>query len=262
MKNSRQPTAVPPHLRNQPLMLHMLAQEDFVLRPSYLKTVVQALVHQKSEAPRIFCLDTEFTRTRRVTEIGIVDLRSGLLVVNVVFDREDAFYTAMKLKTLQDQPEFNQHPSARHVPIVSTIPEAVDQLKECRFNSTDILIEYSPSRRRLLDFQNIRRFLEQHGHDPGLIVPDAIGYSCMDDVRRSPLCRDILKLPGWNLTLLFAVLFPQHPLALRNHSAAVDAMQLAHIIQLIAELSKPKEDRHLPVYLLKGLKDAVFNRSS
>jgi hypothetical protein len=43
----------------------------------------------------------------------------------------------------------------------------------------------------------------------------------------------------------------------KNHSAAVDVIQLAQIIWLVAELSKPVEKRHLPDNILQGLEDLL-----
>lgn len=54
---------------------------------------------------------------------------------------------------------------------------------------------------------------------------------------------------------MLRALFPKDPLVDQNHSAFVDAMQLAQILRLVAELSKLLSERNLLKGLLEGLKE-------
>lgn len=57
---------------------------------------------------------------------------------------------------------------------------------------------------------------------------------------------------------MFRVLFPKNSLVDQNHSAAVDAVQTAHVLKLLAELTKNPETRELPQDLLVGIKDLCW----
>lgn len=261
IKKERRPAIpIPPHLQDTPAALRTLQENTFTLQPCRLQTIVHALHNQGLKGPRIFCIDTEFTIQKVATEIAAVDLRSGQLIVNAVFDRRQHFEAALKLKNLQNNPHY-LNPSVKHVPMVSKIPEAVQQLTDCSFNQTDILVEYSTQ--RTLDLSVIRQFLETNGHDSNRLLPNLTSYSCIMDIKQSFLCKEILKISRYSLSTVFAALFPGHPLTHQNHSAAVDALQLAIVIQLISQLTQPKEERQLPWFLFQGsdFRELIFDRN-
>lgn len=52
---------------------------------------------------------------------------------------------------------------------------------------------------------------------------------------------------------MFRLLFPQDPLVDCNHAAVVDALQLARLLRLAAELCKEPEGRQLPPDLFRGV---------
>jgi hypothetical protein len=261
IKKDRRPAIpIPPHLQDTPAALRTLQESTFTLQPCLLQTIVHALHNQGLKGPRIFCIDTEFTLQKVATEIAVVDLRSGQLAVNAVFDRRQHFEAAFKLRKLQNNPRY-LNLSVKHVPMVSTIPEAVQQLTECFFNQADILVEYSTQRSSPLDLSVIRQFLETNGHDSNRLIPNLTSYSCIWDIKRSFICKDILKLSRYSLSTVFAALFPGHPLTHQNHSAAVDALQLAIVIQLISQLTQPKKERQLPWFLFQGFRELIFDRN-
>ena len=68
----------------------------------------------------------------------------------------------------------------------------------------------------------------------------------------------VLKLRSWTLPFLFRVLFPQDSLIDQNHSAVIDAIQLAQILQLSAKLIKAPKERILPEGLLQGFKELAW----
>jgi hypothetical protein len=88
---------VPQRLVNQaPSILHGLAHQAFPLWSSESKEVIQALLDSSPDAPNIYSLDTEFwyathSGGQRITEVALVDVKTGQLVVHAVFDPVRAF---------------------------------------------------------------------------------------------------------------------------------------------------------------------------
>ena len=136
----------------------------------------------------------------------------------------------------------------------STIGDLVKQLKTCQFRSTDLFVEYSPytsGSQSFVDFENLHGFLCRHGYMPQELFPEVSSISVLPVARN--ICGDIIGVKLWALPFLFRILFPQHPLVDKNHSAAVDALQLAQITRLFVEFSKPLQERQLPERLLQDL---------
>jgi len=239
-------------LSDTPRILQRLADETFRFGP-YLTKFTRVLLDESPEAPRIFALDTEFTIKKDILEIAILDVRTGRLTVDAVFDTKQRVDSNMKLSFVRMKPDFQLNPNAQHAQQVSTISQGIQQIVNCDFRPTDIFVEYSPTRHTPLDLGNLRQFLKTNSPELLLHTLDVQSYACISDIRSSPVCRDILNLPRHNLSLLFAVLFPEHPLVFQGHSAAVDVIQMTHILRLFAELSRPKGQRSLPTYLLRGL---------
>jgi hypothetical protein len=250
---------VPQRLVNQaPSILHGLAHQAFPLWSSESKEVIQALLDSSPDAPNIYSLDTEFRYAthsggHRITEVALVDVKTGQLVVHAVFDPVRAFEASKKLELLQAQPKGQQSSSAEHVQQVHTVGDMVQQLKNCHFRPADKFVEYSVGRQRLLDLNNVCRLLDQSGYKSQKLIPAVSGYTFLPAAKQ--FLQRILELDSWSLPFLFRILFPRDPLVDQNHSAAVDAIQLAQIIRLLAELSKPVKERYLPESLLQGLED-------
>src|SRR5215469_10420744 len=62
-----------------------------------------------------------------------------------------------------------------------------------------------------------------------------------------------MPLPSGVLQFMFRLHFPQDPLVDCNHTAVVDALQLARLLRLAAELCKEPEGHQLPLDLFRGL---------
>lgn len=60
------------------------------------------------------------------------------------------------------------------------------------------------------------------------------------------------------MPFVFRILFPQDPLVDLNHTAAVDAIQTAQILRLLAELTKSPKERNLPEGLLQGFQKLAW----
>ena len=63
-----------------------------------------------------------------------------------------------------------------------------------------------------------------------------------------------MKLEKWSLPLVFRVLFSKDALLDLNHSAAVNTVQTANIVKLVADLTVDPEARKLPKSTLHGFK--------
>lgn len=138
-----------------------------------------------------------------------------------------------------------------HVRQVHTVEQMVQQIKECLFQQNDIMVEYSMFSEICLDMKNLRWLLDQHDCDANDLIPCNDTFGIIQPIKK--FMYQVRPLDCWKLQLVFRVLFPSHPLADQNHSAAVDTLQLAAITRLAFELSKPAEQRNLPANLLQGL---------
>jgi hypothetical protein len=215
--------------------------------------VIHALCNSRPDTPRVYALRQAIQR-RELSEVAIVDVRTGSLVVHAIFDAQRAIETSGKLSLLRIKSKVGPMSPKPHVFLVQTISDLVKQLKTCQFRSTDLFVEYSPytsGSQGFLDFENLHGFLCRHGYMSQELFPEVSSISVLPVARN--FCGDIIGVKLWALPFLFRILFPQHPLADKNHSAAVDALQLAQITRLFVEFSKPLQERQLPEGLLQGL---------
>ena len=127
---------------------------------------------------------------------------------------------------------------------VRTVMGMVQKLKDCHFRTNDLFIEYSSGSHSSLDIKNVRLLLERNGYKSLDIIPANNVCRAIKPIRA--VLGQAMKLENWSQPILFRILFPRHPLVDQNHSAAVDSIQLAQIIRLIGELTKPPKQRHLP----------------
>lgn len=125
----------------------------------------------------------------------------------------------------------------------------IQQLKGCNIQSTDILVKYSPHRTKSFDFANLCFLLEQCGHKD--LIPYPRVFTLLPSSKK--IFQQDLGFDSYRQEYLFQSLFPQHPLVDMNHSASVDAIQLAHLVRLVVELHKPVKERHFPDNLMQGL---------
>ncbi|RFU27262.1 hypothetical protein B7463_g9080, partial [Scytalidium lignicola] len=182
-----------------------------------------------------------------MTEVAIVNVKTGQVAVNVVF-RSCAF---VKNKTRRVFQRYDTLFPEGSVSEAHTFEELVQQIDDAGFQPTDVFVEYSMRRvGNCLDIGILNRFLTKKGRE-GIWVKEAY-----------PVCKflkdylgQVLNIPSWAQQILFRALFPQSPLTDNNHVALIDTMQLAQIFRLIAELSKPASNRTLPEGLLEGLHD-------
>ena len=132
----------------------------------------------------------------------------------------------------------------QHVPMVYNAAGMAKQIEACRFKENDLFVEYSKWT-RLLDLSNVRSVLKrQKGYDDSLLIPSNHGYAVLVSIGN--LLSQALPFPSRALQFVFRLLFPQDPLVDCNHSAAVDALQLARILRLAAEMTKEARERKLP----------------
>jgi hypothetical protein len=102
---------------------------------------------------------------------------------------------------------------------------------------------------------NTHLVLKQNGYESQRLLPKS-SYVLIKPIQK--FLEPVLKLERWSLPLVFRVLFPKNSLVDLNHSAAVYAVQVAHILKLLAELTKDPEQRSLPEGLLHGFKDLAW----
>jgi hypothetical protein len=126
----------------------------------------------------------------------------------------------------------------------------IQQIKACHFKPGDTVLEYIKGE-TLVDFDNLRKVLVSNGCNFDGLFPGVCALTTLNAIKA--IFRQVLKLPSWSLGFVFQVMFPQDPLVAQNHSAAVDAIQLARIIRQMAELSNPADSRKLAPDLLQGL---------
>lgn len=256
---SGMPKEVPRSLiKNGSNILHDLARRTFSwnsLSPR-LQTTLRALLDSKPDAPKAYALDTEFYRERKtgerkVSEIAIVEIETGNIVVHATFNNLRAMEVHIKLARLQSRPNSQESTlTRRHVSQVHTVDGMIQQIKACHFKPGDTILEYINGE-TLVDFDNLRKVLVGNGCNFDGLFPGVCALTTLNAIKA--VFRQVFKLPSWNLELVFRVMFPQDPLVAQNHSAAVDAIQLARIIRQMADLSNPADSRKLAPDLLQGL---------
>jgi hypothetical protein len=222
------------------------------------KKVIHALLDSRPDAPRVYALDTEFSRFKKdkqcnVSEVAMVDIRTGGLVAHTILDPGRAIRASEKLSSSRIRARVPQTSRAQHVQLVQTVSDLVKQLQNCHFRPTDMFIEYSSSTTSsgLLDLSNLRGFLRHCRSNVQEFLPDVSCYSFLPMAKG--FSQRTLGVRYYRLAYLFRILFPTDRLVDKNHSAAVDALQLAQVARLMAELSKPPKDRRLPGGLLEDL---------
>ena len=124
---------------------------------------------------------------------------------------------------------------AKVTPQVCTATDLLQQFRDCHFGPDDIIVEWSITSYFLLDLRLIRSFLLQNGYGNQNLLPSG-GYAVLRSTRK--FLEQGLKPRSWSLPFFFRVLFPQDNLIDQNHLAVIDAIQLAQILRLSAELTK------------------------
>lgn len=240
-----------------PQFLQILATKDFRRKSDdKLAAILPVLLDARPDGPNVYALDTEFrplpSGQSEVTEAAFVDVKTGRIVVHTILEHKRTETAATKLSGfLRTQ---QQDPSApQHVPMVYNAAGMAKQIEACRFKENDLFVEYSIWT-HLLDLSNVRSALKrQKGYDDSLLIPSNHGYAVLVSIGN--LLSQALPLPSRALQFVFRLLFPQDPLVDCNHSAAVDALQLARILRLAAEMTKEARERKLPPDLFQGLNE-------
>jgi hypothetical protein len=240
-----------------PRFLQILATKDFRRKiDDKLAAILPVLLDARSDGPNIYALDTEFRRLPlgqfEIAEASFVDVKTGRIVVHAVLEHKRTETVATKLSGfLRTQ---QQDPSApQHVPMVYNAAGMAKQIEACQFKENDLFVEYSMWC-TLLDLSNVRSVLKrQKGYDDSLLIPSNHGYAVLTSIGK--LLSQALPPPSRTLQFVFRLLFPQDPLVDCNHSAAVDALQLARILRLAAEMTKEAQERKLPPDLFQGLNE-------
>jgi hypothetical protein len=140
------------------------------------------------------------------------------------------------LSLWRNRSKAQQTSASRHVQLVGTVSGLGQQLKDCKFRTTDIFVEYSTSRLGLLDFPNLLGHLRKCGYKPEDLIGDVSCFSLLPAFKN--FARRTCGLEYWRQAYLFRILFPKDPLVDKNHSAAIDVIQLAKMARLVAELTK------------------------
>lgn len=235
-----------------PSLLHKLGHANFSTDHGSLKSAINTLLNPCG--PRVFAVDTEFwnlSGRNQITEVAFVNVRTGKVVVHAVFDDHRALEASSKMSFLLRSIDQQAESPPRHIPMVRTVAEMVRQISDCQVRRRDIFIEYSFYRNRTLDIENLRQLLKNHGFKESDILSSRHAYPVGNPIKEQ--LAKVLQLDCYKLQFLFRCLFPQHPLVDKNHSAAVDSIQLAQIVRLLVELAKRVKDRVLPPGLLQGL---------
>lgn len=127
-----------------------------------LAAIVPKLLDADLDDANVYALDTEFHHLQsghiEVTEVAIVDVKTGRIIVNAVLDHSRAGLVATKMnKFLRIQ---QQDPSSpQHVLPVYTAACMMKQLEDCYFKESDVFVEYSKSS-ALPDLSLIRSVIE------------------------------------------------------------------------------------------------------
>jgi hypothetical protein len=223
-----------------------------------LKAAIQNLLCPPPGGPKVYALDTEYSLRRtapEVTEVAFVDIRSGQVVVDAAFDDYRALVASSKM-AFRRQSIYGSHCGAsapRPVPQVRTFNEMAQQIRGCHFQEDDIFIEYSKMVFALVDINNVRRLISSHGLADRDLMPSNQASTVLAPIKK--ILEQILPIDCFQLQHIFRILFPQDPLVDKNHSAVVDALQLARVVNLLVELAKSPAERRLPQGLLQGLQD-------
>ncbi|KAH8817215.1 hypothetical protein F5884DRAFT_830312 [Xylogone sp. PMI_703] len=204
-----------------------------------LSEMMSILSDTSPDAPRLYALDTEFRRVAKglikVTEAAIIDVRIGRIVVNAVLDERRIMEVSTKLgKFLSAQ---HQDPSApSHVKTAYSVAGMAQQVEDYRIRASDVFVEFSTHKIKLLDLGNVHSTLKEHLGDDGLrLIPRLLAGIFSEEI----------PLPSGSLQ--------RDPLVDFNHTAAVDALQLARLLRFAAELWKDPKDRQLPPDLFHGI---------
>jgi hypothetical protein len=218
--------------------VQILTTRDFQLGYK-LAAIVPKLLDADLDDANVYALDTEFHHLQsghiEVAEVAIVAVKTGRIIVNAVLDHSRAGLVETKMnKFLRIQ---QQDPSSpQHVLPVYTAACMMKQLEDCYFKESDVFVEYSKSS-ALPDLSLIRSVIEgQEDYDAFRPIPGNNGFAIIPEIKA--LLSRALPLPSYSLQFIFRLLFPQDPLVDCNHSAAIDSLQLARILQLAAELAK------------------------
>jgi hypothetical protein len=220
-----------------------------------LTAIIPVLLDTSPNIPTLYAVDTEFCRLEsgrvKMTEAAIIDVKAGRIATSAVLDERRAVEASTKLgKFLKSQQQDASAP--RHVPTTYSVAGMARQIEDCKFKESDLFVEFSTFTSNLLDVGILRSTLEEHlGDDGARLVPDTRGYAVANTIRS--LLSQVMPLPSGVLQFMFRLLFPQDPLVDCNHTATVDALQLARLLRLVAELCKEPEDRKLPPDLFRGL---------
>lgn len=229
-----------------------------------LAAILPKLLDAKLDDANVYALDTEFHHLNsgriEATEVAIVDVKAGRIIVNAVLDHSPTGLIATRMRKLLRSKQ-QCASSAQHVPPVYSAAGMMKQLEDCHFKESDVFVEYSKSS-MLPDLSLIRSVIERQGDcDVFHLIPSNNGFAIISDIKA--LLSQALPIPSCQLQFIFRVLFPQHPLVDCNHSAAIDSLQLARILQPAAELAKKAGDRNLPLDLFQGINELPpFNPSA
>jgi hypothetical protein len=111
-----------------------------------LAPILPNLLDPNLDDANVYALDTEFYHLDsggvEATEVAIIDVKAGRIIVNAVLDHSRADFVATRMRrVLRSQ---QQHPSSpQHVLPAYTSAVMIKQLKDCHFKETDIFVEYS-----------------------------------------------------------------------------------------------------------------------
>lgn len=238
---------------------HEMAHRNFMCQNSDLAEILLAITDPNPNAPSLYALDTEFYQPRmggalKITEVAFVNIKTGQIAVNVSFDDDHRAMNASR--KLGPWGLGKKSSTAKHVHQVRNANEMVEQLEDCQFGPNDKIVEYSMHSHSLLDMKNVHLLLEQCGYESQGLLSTSKGYALIKPIQK--LLGQAIKLKSWSQPVLFRILFPQDPLVDQNHSAVVDAIQLAQILRLSAELFKSPAERQLPEGLLRGFEKLVW----
>ena len=121
---------------------------------------------ENPRAPNLYAIDTEFYQPkhgtpRQTTEVAIVDVGTGQVVVNAVFgDDEKAIEVCRKVRLDLSK---RKNVISRHVHQVRTVTKMAHQIKDCLIGPDNTLVEYSTNNYSKLDIKQTNELLEQGG---------------------------------------------------------------------------------------------------
>ena len=235
-----------------------MSDQIFEWKTFDLAHIFQAILNPDPNGPKVYAVDTEFYRPSTkgssiISEVAFINVKKGQIVLHAVLDDDKRATEASTKLALQKSNK--ESLTAKDAPQVRPTTDLFQQLRDCHFGPDDIIVEWSIKSTSILDVQLIRSFLLQNGYDDQSLLPSG-GYAVLGSTQK--FLEQVLKLRSWSLPFLFRVLFPQDPLIDQNHSAVIDAIQLAQILRLSAELTKAPKKRILPEGLLQGFKELAW----